>query len=368
MTTVRLPRRRIAFWLALALPFAFSCGTEVPTDPGSTTPPAPTGPTQLSFWLDGNAGAPVSVTVDGAYAGQLTSYFTSTPNCGQNGTLTITTTAGSHTVSASGGGKTWNATTTNAVSGQCSLFKFIVPAGGGGGNGNTNFTVPNTLFQAAQNATLQNQCAYRTEQFTVSSTRSFAFRFAANYAAQAAVIEPSQLAAFQSCAGFTGYGLFDRTFGVNFVTLNPGTYYVAIRNMQASPNKYGYELDYTIGSVLLNPENGYTFTPNDTYVNTARAINKGTRYVQPITIQAGFRYFLDGVNSGELECFIIPASEQSNFLNGSPFQHYSAYAGAGGFCPGLDELKLPVGDYAIAIRNNAATDASLVMTLERWRY
>jgi hypothetical protein len=352
---------------ALLAAFIAACTTtgtdNSPTGP-SDNPPAQA--TRISFWLDGNVSGNVTVTLDGANVGTLAGYFSSQPNCGQAGTLTLNTTAGPHTVSATGGGVTWNATPVTVSAGQCTSFRFIVPVAPP--QGPQTFTEPATLFMASQGGALQTQCAYRTEAFTVSTTRTYVFRFAARYNAQAAIITPDQLSRFQACQSFSGFGLFDGTFGVHSVTLAPGSYYVAIRNMQASSNAFGYELDYTIASSLINPENGWQFTFNDIYVSSARIVTKGSRFVQPITIQAGVRYFLDGLNSGAVECFIIPASATSNFLAGQSFLQYDAYHETTGGCPGQYEIRLPPGDYALALRNNSAvTDETVVMTLERWR-
>lgn len=99
--------------------------------------PANNGPSTgtLSIWTDYTSA--ISLKVDGAPVGNLTTYFASTtPACGQSGTVNVTLPAGTHTVSGISGSITWNGTAT-VTAGGCSLFKLSAPSGGSGGNSNT---------------------------------------------------------------------------------------------------------------------------------------------------------------------------------------------------------------------------------------
>jgi hypothetical protein len=88
---------------------------------------------QLSIWTDYSS--QIAVSIDGGFAGTLTSYFSSTtPTCGQSGTLTLTVPIGGHAIGGVSGATTWNGTATVAA-GQCTLFKLSAPAGGGGSTG-----------------------------------------------------------------------------------------------------------------------------------------------------------------------------------------------------------------------------------------
>ena len=118
--------------------------------------------------------------------------------------------------------------------------------------------------------------------------------------------------------------------------------------------------------MLINPEGGKTFN-RTSGPNYTRYVTKGTRYTQTFTIQSGYRYFIDGVNTGELECFIIPSSQVSAFMAGQTFQQHSQYQETGAYCPGLNEIILPPGTYAVAVRNNSSQDAALTFTIEEWR-
>jgi len=460
------PLRRPSRALFGALVALLSCsspddGSTTDPDPVAPPPPPPSSPTQLSFWVDGAAGDALTVTVDGVAVGQINASFSSTPQCGQIGTLTVTTTAGTHMVGASGGGLTWSPTATTAAQAQCNLFRFNLPAsiatrimfwlngvvsgpvtvsldgvpagqltasfstgpacgtvgavtipatpgshtltasgggrtwgpaqvtatsgicssvqltasgtvggggsGGGGGGGSANFSQPVTTFLANQGETLQAQCAWYTREFTISRTTRFDFRFAATYLAQAVILPPAQLSNFKNCQAFQGYGLFEKKFGTQSVTLAAGTYHVAVRNAQSLLNRFSIELDFDVQDVLINPEGGRTFTRTASPIYVEN-LAKGSRYTRMFTVQSGYRYFLDGVNSGDLECFIIPTSQISAFMSGQSFQGYAEYHETNGACPGLFELKLPAGTYAVAVRNNnSTTDAALTFTLEEWR-
>lgn len=325
--------------------------------------------TRLTFWLSGSVGAPVNLVIDGLSAGQLTGFFSSAPACGAAGALTVSATPGTHTITASGGGRTWGPAQATAVAGQCRPVQLTVTGGvGGDGTGGTpTFSTPNTEFMQTSADVLPQQCAWTTSAFALSRTATLVFRFAAQYNAQAAIIPATQLANFRGCLAYQGYGIFSSQFGTQPVTLAAGTYYIAVRNAQSLPNKYSFEVDYDIAEMLVNPESGKSFTRtgNPTY---AENVTKGARYTRTFTVQNGYRYFLDGTSTGDLECFIIPSTAVSAFMAGQSFTQYSQYQQSGAPCPGLFELKLPAGTYALAVRNNSSSaDASLTFSLEEWR-
>lgn len=93
---------------------------------------------RLSIWTD--YASAITVHVDGAAAGSLTQYFpSSTPSCGQAGTLTVTLPAGTHAVTGVSGSTTWN-TSGSVTSGGCTLLKLSAPGGGGGGGSSSSST------------------------------------------------------------------------------------------------------------------------------------------------------------------------------------------------------------------------------------
>ncbi|HEX2724070.1 MAG TPA: hypothetical protein VHM24_14225 [Gemmatimonadaceae bacterium] len=237
-------------------------------------------------------------------------------------------------------------------------------SGGGSGGGttpNVTFATPDTYF-ADGGSTLQFR-GYNTTQLTVSVTTDFVFRFASDYQAQAAIITPAQLNNFTSFAAFSGFGLFDNTYGTKSVTLSPGTYYLAVRNTSSGDNSWRYELDKAI---RLDPDQGYSFSFSSFDLQRTYQLTAGQRSTQPFTVLAGYRYFIDGCNSG-LDFFIMPAVEGPKFLNGQSFQTYTPYTGTGKAHPGLWEIRLPAGDYVIGTRNIETSSHAMVYTLERWR-
>jgi hypothetical protein len=132
MSTHAIPRHRLRLYtLALAAAFASaSCTTSDASSPTDTDEPL--GPTEattglLTVWTSDSSPSPIEVTVDGVAIGTLTKYWSSAPACGssQSGaTLTITTSAGSHIVSAeeTRGTKYWPATTVRVTGGGCLSF------------------------------------------------------------------------------------------------------------------------------------------------------------------------------------------------------------------------------------------------------
>ena len=327
--------------------------------------------TRLMFWLNGSVSGPVTVSLDGVPVGQLTTSFTSGPTCGAAGAVTVPAAAGSHTLTASGGGRTWGPAQVTSTSGLCSSVQLnatgtVGSGSGGGGGGSTNYSLPATTFLSNQGESLSAQCAWATREFTISRTTTFDFRFVAWYNAQTAILPVAQLNNFKNCQGFQGYGLLEGRFGTQTVTLAAGTYHFATRNAQSLPNRFSVELDYAIPEVLINPEGGKTFN-RTSGPNYTTYVTKGSRYTQTFTIQSGYRYFIDGVNTGELECFIIPSSQVSAFMAGQTFQQHSQYQETGAYCPGLNEIILPPGTYAVAVRNNSSQDAALTFTIEEWR-
>jgi|688.fasta_scaffold458962_1 hypothetical protein len=91
------------------------------SETGAGTGTSSTG--QIAVWSSDPKGGNISVSIDGSFAGTLTQYFTSTPTCGANGTVTKTLSAGSHTLSATATGGSWGPTTFNITAGGCLTFQ-----------------------------------------------------------------------------------------------------------------------------------------------------------------------------------------------------------------------------------------------------
>lgn len=77
----------------------------------------------MVFLGNGALSSAVTVTIDGATAGTLTSYFSGTPTCGAAGTITRTVSLGGHTVSARNSEYSWAARTVNVTAGGCTAYE-----------------------------------------------------------------------------------------------------------------------------------------------------------------------------------------------------------------------------------------------------
>ncbi len=347
---------RKAIWIIL-FAFAISCTKET----GTNTPTATTG--NAIFWVASDLGVGTIGVTCNNNTQIIRGYSTSgTPSCGAAACANFTLSPGTYSFTAVAGSTQWSGNVT-ITSGGCTPLQLKGNGGvnGGGGNnaGTPTVTTPDTHFMASQDYTVSKLGAYNTQQFTLSTTTKFVFRFASQFAAQAAIITPDQLNNFQTNQSFSGYGLFDKQIGTHSLSLSAGTYYLAIRNSNNGPNKWSTELDYDISLPSSDRATFYDF-----YTSGAKNFQAGSRFWQPFTVQSGFRYFLDGCNVN-CDVRIIPISELSAFQNGQVYQYYTDYYLSSGAGPGLFELKLSVGDYYIVSFN--ASSGALSYVLERWK-
>jgi len=225
-------------------------------------------------------------------------------------------------------------------------------------------TAPDTYF-ISNESTFSNHGDYWYQGFTVYSTSQFVLRFASDYVADAAVLPSAQLNNFTGGRAFTGYGVLSAQFGTRYITLKPGSYCVAVRNRANSGNRYDVELDHR---QTAPADSQYRYQFNDIYLNHASYVGANGGYLtQSFTIQSGFRYFMDGGNSG-LDTYIIPANQIGNFRSNATFQYYTDYSGVGDTAqPGYYELNLPPGTYYLCFKNSNSIKKAAVYTLERWR-
>ena len=225
--------------------------------------------------------------------------------------------------------------------------------------------VPSSLLIAKQGVILRGHGDWDTFEFEIFEETDFAFYFASDYAATAAVFAPSQLDSFKSGRAFTAYELFDRQFGTGYPTLAPGRYYVGVRNLSDGENTYSVELD---------PFEGYKDVESTVYtglqVSEATHVRGGSRAWVGFSIGEGDRVTVDGLNSGQssdpVETYLIPASELSNFRSGSTFSYYPDYFGTSPALPGHIEINLPPGSYYYAFRNPGTIDRALVVNVYEW--
>jgi hypothetical protein len=314
---------------------------------------------KVAFWVASDLQCGTIAVVINGRTELITSAQITKPNCGASGTATFTLSPGTYTYSASCSGVSWNGEV-SVTSGECITQQLTRSSSPVPGPGNApTITNPFSIFLANQGASLNSLGNY-TESFTLTKSTKLVFRFTSEFQMQASLITPSQLASFKNNSTFSGFGTFDKTIGTRYLTLEPGTYYLAIRNTTRERNEFSFELDYDIS---LPASDKVVF--EDIYLNETQLLKAGTRLWQPFTIQNGFRYFLDGCNVN-CEVNIIPTDQLSRFQNGSTYQYYSDYnmSGSGG-APGGYEIKLPPGTYYIVSSNSTA--GALTFTMERWR-
>lgn len=202
------------------------------------------------------------------------------------------------------------------------------------------------------------------QEFSVSKNTTFVLRHTCDYEADAAIVTGSQLGNFINNRPFTGYAVFDNQFGTESVTLAPGTYYVGVRNQTSSSNTYRLELDYDIN---VPPEGNDSFKFVDTYITGSDYVDKnGGKLWHEFTVQSGYRYFLDGCNTG-LSTYVIDDSDLASFTSGGTFSFYSAYSGTDNALPGLSEITLPPGTYYLAFINTAGIPKTATYSMERWK-
>jgi hypothetical protein len=222
-------------------------------------------------------------------------------------------------------------------------------------------SVPSTTFLEG-NRQFTGIGSWWLQEFTLSGSTSLTLRFVSQFSGDAAILDPSQVKAFQSNQSFSGWCVFSSKMGTQYVTLPAGTYTVAMRSRVASPNSARLELDYRISLPASD-----RFQYYDMYTQEVESINPSGRLWQEIKIQEFGRYFLDGCNTG-LDAYIIPESELNNFKAGLEFEYYTAYSGNDGSQPGLFEIELPVGIYYLAYANNSNEKQSVSYSLERWQH
>ncbi len=80
---------------------------------------------QIAVWSGTASGGDISVFIDNTLVGTLTRYYTSTPNCGDSGTVTKTLPIGTHIISGKAtGGTSWGPTNVTITAGGCLTVEF----------------------------------------------------------------------------------------------------------------------------------------------------------------------------------------------------------------------------------------------------
>jgi hypothetical protein len=242
----------------------------------------------------------------------------------------------------------------------CSVFSCSSTGGGGGGGGSIDW---NSAFSAQEiiddGPTLAPHARQGWSFNVTGGSLPVETIFAAQFTASLYVMPVSDLNACVNGGAFNFYSDFSfptGNFGFKSFSLPVGSYGVCLVNDSNVSNGTRLELQNQL------TVDGFHFTQT-AFTTLARSIGNGGRLTQPVTVGDNYRVIVDGGNSGG-EFFIIPASEQQNFLNGGSFNFYSDMTNACGqsdrAAPGLCELT-GVGDYAIAYRNNTGSSQSIVV-------
>src|SRR5262245_19958474 len=195
--------------------------------------------------------------------------------------------------------------------------------------------------------------------FALSDTTRFELRFVTDYRATCAIIDEANLAAFQAGSSVSTYALFNQEFGGKFITLAAGHYAVVLRNDIDGTNTVRFELDL----VPSFPDGQF----EDIYFGHSDYVSKnGGRLWQPFTITEGFRYWLDGANTG-VDTYVIPADQLDGFRSGGSFHYYTDYSGTAVDQPGGYALSLPPGSYYLAFFNSSDVARAVEYTMYRFR-
>jgi hypothetical protein len=210
----------------------------------------------------------------------------------------------------------------------------------------------------SNNGALPRQGAVSSNQFTLSATTTLVLRVVADYSADAGIFTASSFTAFSNGQAASGWALFNAKIGTTTVTLNPGSYVVAIRNGTNGANNFAYELDYDEnrpGQRRLDSQGAAEYVGAN-----------GGKLWQPFTIGSGQYVWIDGANVG-LEFYLLPAAELDNFKAGRPFRSFADYEPVvQASQPGAFHVDLPPGDYVLAFRNPTPISKPVTYTIEWW--
>lgn len=218
-----------------------------------------------------------------------------------------------------------------------------------------------TELIAAHQQTLADQGAYYYQGFSLSGPVQFEFMFASDYAAQAVIIDQSQLDSFLQGSTVASYAIFDNDYGIKRVTLEEGKYAVAVRNTLNIENTMSLELNYADLSL-----EGYEYESTD--IANTRAVEVGSAVIQSFTVEEGYKYHVDGLNTG-LKSYVIPASDVDNFKSGNRFSYFGEYSSdePNGAQPGEMTLNLDPGQYALIFLNHSDSEKKVTYRFMKFK-
>ena len=250
---------------------------------------------------------------------------------------------GGTTIGGTNGGST-NGGTNGSTNGGTTNNGGSNNGGGGSTGGPTTSDLPNDKSVDFN----QSISSPVTMPLTLTATSSLEVRFLARFGAQAAIIRPDNLAAFQNNQAYSApYIVPSGQLGYFFTSLGPGNYYIAARNNSSSTaNHAHFEVD------IRNGISGYSFSSN--FISAVSgSFAAGSRIAYPFTVVSGNRYFLFGMDLDGLDSYILAGDQTNinNFVNNGTFLKYTPYDNMAENDEPYYELHLAPGSYALGLRN-----------------
>ncbi len=217
-------------------------------------------------------------------------------------------------------------------------------------------------FIGEKGHTLTHSGDWWLNEFTISgSNQTLTLYFTAQYRAVGVIARVTQRSAFTSGSAFSYIDGFDGDFGVKSITLAPGSYFVGVRNSVSGSNRFSLELED-------HPPTYGDATFAQVGIQAADYVNAGGWFTHDFTIQSGFRYVIDGNNSGSLNTYIIDRTEKADFQANRAFTFYSDYGGENDpNQPGLATISLPPGNYTLAVRSTSSIREALTYRMYIYR-
>lgn len=215
------------------------------------------------------------------------------------------------------------------------------------------------------NSSYQSKDGVGKSSFTLTKPTPVVIMYTSRYSSQAALLSASEYTNFINNGAFRGWAIYDKQYGYQSTTLDPGTYYVGVRDVGGNKdNYYCYEVYY---STQIPASDRCEFV--DIYIDNLKTLKAGEYLYHKFTIQDGFRYVFNGCySSWNMSGYFIPESELTNYTSGRTFQYYKSYvAGADGTLA-VEEIKLPAGNYYFVFKNTSSSlPLNITYFMERYR-
>lgn len=206
---------------------------------------------------------------------------------------------------------------------------------------------------------------YWSQQFTLAESRKLVLYGAAQFAADIAVFNTSEFSNFSNNLPFTKLQGWYNGAGYATFTLPAGTYNVGIRNNNlVGSNRCVVKLDYDISLPSSDNCSFISYLIQETH-----SIPAGQSFAIAFNYDFGYRYFLDGCNTG-VNQYIMTDVDYNLFNAGNAFQYVSDYSGLNNLNPGFWELKsgLLIGNvYYVVFKNNTSSVQTVSLLMEKWK-